>query len=359
MYYKDVTEALGCCNETFYSMLKDLGRELTLEQDGMDRCQLIVVDWTNECYGYWNITLLHNEFRSYSDKLFYDDLNSAAKYPVLADALMGDVNLEKQSGYMRIKSFIFSPQFSILKPKTKKLGILFTRFNSQEVSINKLMTWIGVKKVSTLMEALESLRLWYNIKIEGENVRYTIHKQYKDKNVLNKKSDDHTIEVNRLKSKLIAYMRGCKQYAKDSIIKIAEDVADLYINYKKKILERKAEALNFFNRIIWCSVDERGIINAKYINVVLTEFFPKAEPEGAAIGGYNAVGSFKNNYIHKGTPKSKKYGKTKFSNFDNRKYDGEAMEEYWLCKSNPEYFKAKYESKGITLEDLHRRCEKK
>lgn len=359
LYYKDVTEALGCSNETFYTMLRDLGRELTVERDGMKRCQLIEVDWTNECYGYWNITLLNNEFRSYSDKLFHEDLNNAAKYPELAKALKDDVNLDKQSGYMRIKSFIFSPKFRILKPKTKKLGMLFTRFNSQEVSKRKLMAWIDIKKESTLLEILESLKQWYNIKIEGENVRYTIHKQYKDKNVSNKKSDDHTIEVNRLKSKLIAFMRGYKQYAKDGIARIAEDVAELYINYKKKILERKAEALSFFNRIIWCSIDERGIINAKYINKMLSDLFPSDEPAMVSVGAYNGIGNNNIRSTYKKPVSIYNKRKSAFSNFKNREYDSSALDEYLKCRDNPEYFEKNYGSKGITLEDLFKRCEKK
>lgn len=359
LYYKDVTEALGCSNETFYSMLKNLSRDFGLEHDGKERLQLIEVDWSNESYGYWNITLLYNEYRSYDDKLFNEDLDNVKKYPLLADALKGLISLDKVRGYIKIKDFIFSKELSKLRPKAKKLALLLTRFNSQKVGIKTMMDWVGLKKKSSLLEILESLKLWYNIKFEGNNVIYTLHKQYQDRDVFNKKNDKHTLEVNRLRNKLIAYMRGCKKYSKENIRKIAEDVAELYINYKKKILETKKIALNFYNRVIWNSVDETGIINAKYINVILTELFPKADLEAAAVGSYNSVGCQGFNSTYKKPISLQNKHKSKFSNFKNRDYDPKALDEYLKCRDNPEYFEKNYGSKGTTLDELFKRCEHK
>lgn len=359
IYYKDVMQAIGCKKDTFYNMLNNLGKKITKIIDNEEyivRHQLIEVDWSNETYGYWNINLLYNEYRGYDDNLFHDDIDNVSKYPELAESLTDEVNLDMQRGYTQIKKFIFSKDFSELTQKAKKCGMLFLCFNNQTISKNKLKEKLGIKTDDTLMRILKSLDKWYKIKIEGDNIKYALYKQFRTKNVSNKKNNNHTLEVNRLRNKLVSYMRGCKRYSKDNIKKIAEDIAELYINYKKRIEEVKGAALNFFSRVVWCSIDERGVINAPYINVLLTELFSKDEQDqkpGDSYGAAAGNGGYNGSYNEQGKKKNN------FDNFKGREYDTVAMDEYLMCRDNPEYFKKKYGHLEITLDDLFKKANKK
>lgn len=374
MYHNDIIDLLGISKSQYYWCMERMDREMIegqpekpvpevcpkcgnpieegkhdfrcssggcsfrIRKDPYSRPRLIYVDRSKN-KRYWDILVFDNTFREYDKQL------------LKADAEDGYIDLNKD--------FILTKEFMSLNKGAymaalKLLGFMDEKnpYQKYEIYEHKFMAWFNTTSKDLFNREIEALKPWFVI-TANENKKYYI---YLKKDFFRHDSADI---VN-----FAGYVMNISRYYKRRITGMSSrEIARLAGQYKKKLLKLGVKSIDAIKNVLYKVIQGYKKIEEKLVHAVLKEYIKRLEEQG----GKNGPGDLTSDAgFWEGLRKEKKpeqlggkKGKRSFNNFKNREYNTEYLMEYIKCCSDKEYFRKKYLSKGITLNDLFGMANKK
>ena len=135
IHYRTAIIALNISKPQFYNIIRT-----------MEEKKFITVDWSNSRY--WNFVINDNVFLTREDN---------------------------KKGYLNInRTFLHSITFKNMKANIKQLVLkLLTTYRENQnfkISIEKLCSWINVKGTRLMLQYLEAIKEWFNVRITGNGI---------------------------------------------------------------------------------------------------------------------------------------------------------------------------------------------